>query len=276
MILNIKLGSDPEFVVTKDNNPFPSTYLISGTKDKPEDYGDGFMVLKDNVLVEGNMPSASTKTDFIYNMKLLKDIIKTVLKSQDKSLNIECLNSAKYENRFLQHEEALQFGCSPYLNAYDGKKHVAPNLSNCNTRSCGFHIHISYITDLDHEICNRYIAKAMDLFLTIPSFLDSYDEFRVTNYGALGSYRNTKYGEAEGLEYRSLGGYFAREDKLSWVIDQTYKALYFVSENNLDILDEIPNELNLKHILPSISKLYNSLGLDLNKEVINKKILAHV
>ena len=79
MITNITVGSDPEFFIIQKYEdaefPIPAYEIIPGTKSDPIDFGNGFKVLIDNVLVEGNIPPANTREEFVNNMRMLKSII---------------------------------------------------------------------------------------------------------------------------------------------------------------------------------------------------------
>ena len=69
------IGSDPEFCIVKGRTNIPSFMITDGTKKNPEDFGGGYKILKDNLTVEGNIPPAFNKEEFIENMKTLKQII---------------------------------------------------------------------------------------------------------------------------------------------------------------------------------------------------------
>jgi len=57
-----------------------------------------------------------------------------------------------------------------------------------------FHVHIGYENPNDDT--NRELAKAMDLFLGVPSILmEPNNERRAVGYGQAGNYRNQKHGK---------------------------------------------------------------------------------
>lgn len=133
---NITIGSDPEFfIVDKKNNPYPSINLFEGTKENPEDKGNGFAIVKDNVLVEGNIPPANTKEEFVKYMKELKYLINSILEL--KGLKLYSTDSMKYAPRYLKHPEACIFGCSAYKNAWEKGLFQAEDMGHMPIRVAG-------------------------------------------------------------------------------------------------------------------------------------------
>jgi len=254
------IGSDPEFFIEKDGEILPSFMFLNGTKSEPEDYKNGFALLKDNLLVEGNIPPATEKEEFIGNMELLKSLIQDILEAKGAKLLSDDVQ--EYKEEYIFTEDGMEFGCSNYLNPYKQEIVATPQLTT-NKRVAGFHIHIGY-TILDENYSKRYIdqllAKAFDYFVTIPSDKVYYSKYRRKNYGDYGSFRPTIYG----LEFRSLGSYFTQEKYLGWIYDQVLKTIEFVSnpdnhtlllnldkaeENNYEVLN-----INLEDQLPITKK----------------------
>ena len=133
---NITIGSDPEFfIVNSKDEAFPSIGIFNGTKDEPEDQGGGFALLKDNVLVEGNIPPAKTCEEFVTYMKTLKAMMNSVLAIA--GLKLHSSDSMKFKPRFLTHPEANVFGCSSYKNAWCLGSFSAENMSFMPIRVAG-------------------------------------------------------------------------------------------------------------------------------------------
>lgn len=108
-INNITIGSDPEFfIITKDKKAYPSTELFNGTKDEPEQKGGGYALLKDNVLVEGNIPPASNEEEYVRYMLNLQNMINSVL--EINGLQLFASDSMEYDPEHLEHPEANVFG----------------------------------------------------------------------------------------------------------------------------------------------------------------------
>lgn len=133
---NITIGADPEFfIVDKRGEAFPATSLFNGTKDSPENVGGGFALVKDNVLIEGNIPPANNEEEYIHNMKTLKAMINEVL--EIAGLELHAADSMTYKPRFLKHPEAMEFGCSAFKNAWQIGSFAADNMSRFNKRVAG-------------------------------------------------------------------------------------------------------------------------------------------
>lgn len=259
----ITIGADPEFfIVDKTGDPFPSIGLLSGTKEAPEDRGGGYAVLKDNVLVEGNIPPAYSKEEYIKNMQTLKRLINEVLEFGGYKLH--CADSMSYKARFLRHPEALEFGCSSYKNAWSLGDFAAEDMAMFNSRVAGAHQHIGYellTNEISKRKMNRFIARAFDYFVVYPARLYHNDPFRAKYYGEFGNYRNTPYG----LECRALGGYFNDDKYLGWVYDQTIKAIEYCSNPaNLMLLNAVDSPTKEKE-----KECYELLKIDLKKQLIN-------
>jgi len=270
LIKNITIGSDPEFfIVNSLEQTIPSIEYFSGTKDEPENIESGFMLHKDNVLVEGNIPPSKTKEDFIFNMLKIKELINTRLVPHD--LIIKEADAAEFAPDMLTSPESREFGCSSYNNAWTGEVTGADDMSHTTIRTGGFHIHIGYELEdpsVSKEIIDILLARAYDLFVVLPSYIEHFDVKRSDNYGGLGKYRDKPYG----VEVRSLGGYFAQDKYLAWVWDQTMKAIDYINEgDNYELL------FNLTE--PSIEDIYSNyetLNIDLSEQLFNSKIYADI
>lgn len=257
MIQLLKIGSDPEFFIVDDkNNPIGSYVFFDGTKEEPEEMDNGFGILKDNLLVEGNIPPSASKEEFVDNMEFLKELIQSVLTPQKAILH--SADVMEFDPMWINTPDGQYFGCSQFKSAYAKKNFDTPTLRN-NKRQAGFHIHISYTIndkcDIFKREMNGLIAKAMDCFLGMPSDEILFSEERRGSYGVLGAYRDTSYG----LEYRSLGGFFTASEYLPWVYDQTIKAIDFCkSIENLELLRTLTSANN---------KNYEKLNISLAKQI---------
>jgi hypothetical protein len=228
-IKNVLVGSDPEFFIKRGEEFFPSFNIIDGTKDEPTDIGGGYQILKDNVLLEGNIPPAKSREEFIHNLKFIKDYYSKLL--QPHGLQLSCNDSGSFAPRYLRHWEANLFGCSPFMNCWDGEEHVADDMSEMVFRVAGFHIHIGYDMDkcpINRGELNLLIAKAFDYFVVNPARAEYNDEIRAKYYGSHGNFRNKPYG----LECRSLGGYFLQDKYLGWVYDNVIKLINYINEKD--------------------------------------------
>jgi hypothetical protein len=263
--MSYTIGSDPEFFVKKINGPnYPAFKVIRGTKESPTDVGEGYSVLYDNVLIEGNVPPANSMEEFIKHIRTLKMKMRGVLRPSHCDLYESDVENFLPEH--LETEEAKLFGCLPYVDAWSWGEVKAPEIKS-TYRTAGFHIHVGYENKSKYpkEIVNIAIARAFDFFAVFPSRFEKSDIRRDENYGAYGSFRHKPYG----LELRALSGYFAKDCYLKWVYTQTIKAVDFVLEYDLveDMLDLTKEHLNT---ISAESKL----GIMLSSEKVFKDTIA--
>lgn len=208
IVENITIGADPEvFIQHKVNGKIIPAYklLPEYNKENPRDMGNGYAILHDNIMLEGNIPPASSKEEFITNMNGLVTIFNDFIKSRSTNLQLKFADSVETDSETLNHSIAKIFGCSPYLNAYKDISEIkADDMSELNARVAGDHHHIGYDSMYKKETVNKIIAKLFDVFVVLPARTLYNDPIRAKYYGAYGNYRNKPYG----LEVRSLGGYF--------------------------------------------------------------------
>ncbi len=246
MINNITIGSDPEFLIfnPKTGLCYPGLEFTKGTKEEPEDIGGGFYIQKDNALLEGNIPICREESEFLYCMNFLIGYMSFLV--NPKKLVIIHEDSGEFAEKHLKSKEVNIFGCDPYENVWTESICRAPSLSKFNFRTCGFHLHIGYdlTTDIiSREEMNKMLVKAFDMFVVLPSYLIHFDPRRASAYGGLGQYRVKYYG----VECRSLGSYFTDPSRLSWVWNNTMKAIEFCSvESNWEVLKNLKVLKNLE------------------------------
>lgn len=257
MIRNITIGSDPEFFIFKEEAPLSSIGIINGTKRNPETIKEGYNVLKDNVLIEGNIPPANTKEEFVDSMKELKAIMAEIVYPN----RIVCADSAEFLPVQLDNKEARLFGCAPYFNAWTLGVNSPGGLAELNHRVAGTHIHIGYTYDGDisHDYMALYITRAFDFFVIHPSRMIHNDPVRAKYYGDYGNFRIVPYG----VECRSLGGYFSNDQFLEWIYDQTIKTLDYCSyPENIDKLASIKSFSE-----DNIQEYYDMLNINLKDQL---------
>ena len=255
MIKFDKIGSDPEFGVIKDGQMLPSYMFINGKKNEPEEIENGFFLQKDNLLLEGNIPPSSSKGEFIESMKFLKMLANTIV--SQKGAELICGDLFEYDDEFIQTEDGQTFGCSGADHTYSQMSHRTPKLRG-NKRPVGGHIHLGYeiVTDkYDHEDLNYALAKAWDYFVTMPSDKVLYTKERRESYGITGGFRHTRYG----LEFRSLGGHFMKDEYLEWIYNQTMKVVDFVSIES--------NYKKLLLVKSCDEKYYKLLNINLDEQI---------
>lgn len=218
------LGADPElFLKHKVTGEFISSIgLIGGSKEYPMPIGEGCAVQEDNVAVEFNIPPCATAEAFIgsinHNLQYLK------ARAEELGLELCIQPSATFSNAQLDNPAALEFGCDPDFNAWNGgKQNPRPRATDANLRSAGGHIHVAVPDGLD--ILD--VVKAMDLFVGCAMLAFDHDQDRRKLYGKAGAFRPKSYG----VEYRTASNaWIASDARMRWAWDQTEKAVAFVAE----------------------------------------------
>ena len=250
------IGSDPEFALRKGNINVPSYQYFIGTKHHPEDKGNGFAILKDNLLVEGNIPPSKNFEEFYRNMLFLQNLINSVVNVDNTYIYYQDL--VKYNKRFIVTEDGQEFGCSSYNDAWSRKTKASPDLGKSLFRPVGAHIHVGYKMlrdDIDPMQMNEWLARAFDYFVSLPADTIHFTKERRNNYGAYGSYRDTSYG----VEFRTLGGYFLQRQFLEWIYNQVQKTVEFCKS--------IENCEKLHSLTEASYDNYEFLGIDLLEQI---------
>lgn len=242
----IKVGSDAE-IFLKDSLgvPVPVCGLVGGTKAEPlpvKELGEGFAVQEDNVMLEFNIPPASTAQDFSRDMLKMLAYLRGKMVAE-KQLTLTASSCLYFrESQLQQIPQALQFGCEPDFDVWARAVNPIPEaLFNFGTaagekftsRCAGTHIHVSYdVDDRSPSLAEvEYFVKAMDLFIGLPAIMlpVSYESERTRRhmYGRAGAFRLKPYGH----EYRVLGsGILAFDGAFEWIFNQTKKAADFLAE----------------------------------------------
>lgn len=253
-----KIGSDPEFfIVNKETKaPISSIGIVEGEKKAPHVIGDGYAILKDNVLIEGNIPAVRTRDGFIGAMKELKSSMQHVLTDNMIVVSEDAMEFSKVD---ALHPEANVFGCASYENCWNEGHSQRISHIRSNFRCAGTHIHLSYNNVADgytKGMLNNIIMKAFEICVTYPARQVYNNEFRAKYYGAMGCYRHTPYG----LECRSLGGYWSKDEYLGWIYDNTMKAIEVAQnpDNAAYLYD-----LELEELLNNTDTVYKKLNLEL-------------
>jgi hypothetical protein len=231
-IKEIKIGTDPEvFLYDNLSERFePSELFISGSKKNPlilSELGEGFKVLCDNVMVEFNVPPASSPHKFMSNLSIVQQWMKMDF---PENISIKAVPSAEFDmQRLNSFPGSLEFGCEPDYNVYSERENTPPELGSTNMRFAGGHIHIGYKNP--NKETSKNIIKAMDLFLGVSAVILDSDKIRSKYYGTAGRMRLTKYG----AEYRTLSNFWlATKELQNWAFMQTILACDFIN-NNLSI-----------------------------------------
>lgn len=242
----LTIGSDPEFSLrNKHTGELVSAIgLIKGTKAKPYPMDlKGFAMQVDNVNCEYNIPAVKTVEEFDSALQYGIDYIQRYALPEDV---VPCFDASKFfPDTLLDNDIAREFGCTPSINAWREEINPSPSPAG-NLRSCGFHIHLGYKTNVEDIMLKFDVVRAMDLFLTVPSMVIDPDTERRKLYGKAGEMRMTNYG----FEFRCLSSYFNSSSELrKWCFNQTMLAIDYVNSNpsiesNSELGQKIQNAIN--------------------------------
>lgn len=220
MINKVKIGADPElFLYNLNTEDYDSAVgRIGGTKEFPIKVSeDGYALQEDNIMVEFNIPPASTKTEFVDSIQFMLAYINTILPDH---LITKIEPAAYIDFDLLQNEQAMTFGCSPDYNAWTHSENPKPLGEITNLRTCGGHIHIGY--DNPNLETSEKLIKTLDLYVGIPMLLLEPDNKRKELYGNYGACRFKSYG----VEYRTPSNYWLTNDELiGFIYDQVHAAI---------------------------------------------------
>jgi hypothetical protein len=238
-INNVLIGSDPEYMVRdiKTNKPRSIVGLLGGTKDKPIYIDKHMSYQEDNVNVEYTVTPTTDYKQMLSEIDYLTEFCNGLLISKGVYIDKDTV-SAEYEQSELNSKVAKLFGCSSSDNSWTLMQNESPD-NTLMIRCCGGHFHISYDNpDFDTSIA---LARALDLYLGVPSILLDEDRDRRKLYGLAGEIRMTSYG----VEYRVLSNHITqKEEYLAYYFYQINKAIEAV--NNGLILND--SELALQII----------------------------
>lgn len=272
MIKKISFGSDPEYFVELNNEIIPASKVLKGKYNKLNkiDLGNGYTLEKDNVLLEGNIPPVSNKTEFI---KALEELENRIIDYIKEPISLVKKDSHTFESKQLLEKECNIFGCSSYNNCWSLESMRANDLSNKDFRTSGFHLHMGYETSKNtyivKEIINIALARKFDIEVVIPSYDYHFDERRFDNYGGLGQYRNTLYG----IELRSLGSSMLQPEHLDFIFDSLLNVINYFTTDNFE--KTVTNLLELDYSELEPRELLKTLkSLSVHSQKTHSKIIA--
>jgi hypothetical protein len=232
------LGSDPEAFIVNDASGMvvSAKRFTSGAKHEPEDFGRGYALLNDNILIEGNVPPASTREEFCAYMNILHMMMSE--KALTRGAHLHNSDCEEISEMLLQTDEAQEFGCSSFRDAWNENIEIETPQLNGSYRPAGCHIHLGFneLTPWSDSL-KMAIVRAFDIFVTLPCIEISGMNYRTSNlYGILGACRPRSYG----IEARSLGGTFFNPKYFGWIYDKVEEAINFAVENE-DMLVNLPS-----------------------------------
>lgn len=239
------IGADPELFLQKDDKIISAEGIIGGSKNDPKKVSKkGHCIQEDNVMIEFNIPPCSSLQEFLDEINYMKDYLSVYVKLKDPKYKLNYSTSNIFDEKYLQSEQARQFGCDPDFNVYTKDFNDSPNAKS-NLRCCGGHIHIGY--ENPDEETTEHIVYALDIMLGLDSVLIDNDKLRKQMYGKAGSFRFKPYG----LEYRTLSNFWLSDDMLiEWVYNRVKSAINLVNSGEINnILNKY--ESSIRNVIDS-------------------------
>lgn len=224
----ILIGCDPE-VFVKVGGIFQSAHgLIRGDKKNPQKIRSG-AVQVDGMALEFNIDPAKDEDEFVF---LVNDVFHQ-LKLMVPEYEVVAVPVAHFDESYMktQPKEALELGCDPDYNAWNGVANIKPD-GDRPMRTASGHIHIGWTegkssNDGAHIEQCKMAGKQMDFYLGLGSLFYDGDKQRREMYGKGGCIRYKPYG----VEYRTLSNRWLSSEKLMrWVYRNAVKGMQDLME----------------------------------------------
>lgn len=240
---SILIGSDFEMFLSKNGEIISSIPFINGTKNQPEKLPrKGFMLQKDNVLTEVNVPAVSldAANEFWDNVEWVKDFVQAKF---GKEFKLICCPTAEMSDKDLEPEEAKVFGCDASYNAWEDGLIIDRQIpEGIKLRSAAAHVHISF-DDADIPT-SMDLVRVFDTFLAVPFVLLDKDKKRRQLYGRAGEFRVQNYGDSMGFEARTLSNVWIDNQELTlYVFNQLDKMFDYYNEHGVKEIDKNREEI---------------------------------
>lgn len=247
--MQILLGADPECFV-RQNGVFKSAHgLIKGDKKNPQKINRG-AVQVDGLALEFNIDPAASEDEFCLN---IQDVFAAMC-AMVPEYEVVATPVAHFDPEYMkaQPKEALELGCDPDYNGWNGIVNPRPD-GDRPFRTASGHVHIGWTSDVDssdggHVAQACAVVKQMDFFLGLPSLMYDKDTQRRSMYGKAGACRFKSYG----VEYRTLSNaWLTSENLMRWVYRAAQKGMQELINGNAlcekyGDIQEIINTSNVK------------------------------
>jgi hypothetical protein len=230
--MKFTIGTDPEFILSKNNKIVSAIGIIKRTKKKRLRIEETEYYY-DNVLAECSIKPSSNKEEFVYNVEKAIEKYKEIIRPAE----ITNFSSFYFSDNELLHPDAKKAGCAPEYCAYTlstiSSKKINKILKKTNLRTAGGHVHLGTELGKNHNDCVM-LVRTLDLFLGFSSlFLDNKKESveRRVLFGQPGRYRQPSHG----VEYRTLSNFWLFDSRLvELVYDICEFSINFVKEKKYE------------------------------------------
>lgn len=263
--MDILVGADPEVFMKRDGKFHSAHGVIQGDKKNPQKVNKG-AVQVDGLALEFNIDPAKNEQEFVENIKA----VMATLKEMVPGYELEAVPVAEFGMDYLkaQPAEALELGCDPDFNAWNGgQANPRPN-GEVDFRTGAGHVHIGWGSDFDianpdHLDACMMVTKQLDYYLGLGSLIYEPANKRREMYGAFGAFRPKPYG----VEYRVLSNAWLKDEKLmSWVYRMTKRAIDDLMANKKAYItydDYAVRQAKLKKPnLVNVATTMHGLGID--------------
>lgn len=241
--MNVLLGADPELFAMQAGNYVSGWGLVPGDKANPHPVDNG-AVQVDGMALEFNIDPADNEDGFVFNLQSVMAQLRDLVPDYDVVADPVARFTPEYME--LQPEDALDLGCDPDFNAWEGGR-VNPKPDNKKPMRTGAgHVHIGVCEGADinsrlhiDQCCA--LVRQLDFYLGLPSLLFDTDVERRSMYGQAGAYRAKSYG----VEYRVLSNRWLSDEKLMrWVFSNTMLAIQSMAAPLAEEFGDIQDIIN--------------------------------
>ena len=239
--MDILIGADPELFVSDKGKIISGFGLIKGDKLDPFPVKDG-AVQVDGMALEFNINPAKDEQEFVHNINSVMDQLKAMV----PQFEIVAQPTAHFSEDYMkaQPKEALDLGCDPDFNAWEGGQVNEKPDQDLPMRTGAGHLHIGWCEGADvgdpvHLSDCIEVTKQMDSYLGVASILFDRDKDRRKMYGQAGAFRPKSYG----VEYRVLSNYWLSSPELiSFVYRTAIKAMQKL------VIGEVPHRQRFSRV----------------------------
>lgn len=255
MTISLQFGADPEVFVRKGGKFLSAHGMVQGTKEAPFKVDKG-AVQVDGMALEFNIDPAKNADEFVENI----DTVINILQGMVPDYELVAEPTATFGKVYMstQPPEALELGCEPDFNAYDGgKPNVKPD-GDVDFRTGAGHLHIGWtegvdISHPDHLEACMTVVKQLDYSIGILSTLFDGDEKRRQLYGDWGCFRPKPYG----VEYRTLSNAWLKDKRIQkWLINTANQAIQDLHDGHHRYLDKSPSSISRDVLIKYVTMVF--------------------
>lgn len=223
-----KLGADPEFFLTRNDQPISAHDVVPGTKKEPYKLSNGAAVQADGTACEFNIAPATSAEEFQANTL---DALDQIRKLVPKELKFNFTPAVFYPKTYFDVLPicAKELGCEPDYDGLTGAINPKPTPRGKyeTMRTAAGHIHVGWcegadINEQSHRFDCQHMATRLDIAFRPQMRNWDHDKDRINLYGRTACYRPKSYG----VEYRALSVAWLKYPDLYPHIFGTSKAVF--------------------------------------------------